>query len=272
MLATKSRRSRGVVAALMVWAAAISSVCCDAVSATQGTAMILSLGDDSYITWPAVEARTGAVIRRDLEGQRLTDFSVLVLSNIRYADLPDGVRDGLQEYLSRGGSLLVTGGKQAYGSGGYAGTALGELLPLRPSRDDWVPHPFGPTLILRPEHPILREIEIPTMAFFNEVDLNSGAVEIAQYRKASKAAFAGGGDPGGGEVRGGGRRPMPLIAERDVGGTILAVALDMTLTGSWKDRDRFAQNCVEYLLERSRIRRPSSRLAPARPGGSCCGT
>jgi len=29
--------------------------------------------------------------------------------------------------------------------------------------------------------------------------------------------------------------------------------LDMTLTGEWKDRNRFAQNCVEYLLQRSRI-------------------
>ena len=92
------------------------------------------------------------------------------------------------------------------------------------------------------------------MAFFNELDVNGGAVEIAQYRKGSKAAFAGGRDPGGGEIQGGGRRPMPLIAERrSGGGTVLAIALDMTLTGDWKDRDRFAQNCIEYLLQQSRI-------------------
>lgn len=47
---------------------------------------------------------------------------------------------------------------------------------------------------------------------------------------------------------------MPLIAERSAdSGTILAIALDLTLTGDWNDRDRFAQNCVEYLLQRSRI-------------------
>jgi len=219
-----------------------------------GGPTILSLGDDSYATWSEVESRTGAVVRRELGDSPLAAFSVVVLSNVGYDSLPEAVRDGLPDYLARGGSLLVSGGKQSYGSGGYAGTALADLLPLRPSRDDWLPHPFGPALILQPDHPILRGVVILTMAFFNELDLGSGAVEIAQYRKGSKAAFAGGGDPGGGEIQGGGRRPMPLIAERSIGsGTILAIAMDMTLTGDWKDRDLFAQNCVEYLLQRSRI-------------------
>lgn len=235
--------------------------------------MILSLGDDSYITWSGVETQTGAIIKRELGEVPLTDFSVIVLSNISYASLPEAVRDGFREYLARGGSVLVTGGKQSYGSGGYAGTELTDLFPLRPSRDDWAPHPFGPTLILQPGHPILRGVEIPTMAFFNELDLNAGAVEIAQYRKASKGAFAGGGDPGGGEIQGGGRRPMPLVGEGSAGGgTILAIALDMTLTGSWKDRDRFAQNCVEYLLQRSRIEPPQKRTGLLLGVGTCCAT
>jgi len=219
-----------------------------------GGPMILSLGDDSYVAWSEVESRTNAVVRRELGDSPLAAFSVVVLSNVSYGNLPEAVRDGLADYLTLGGSLLVSGGKQSYGSGGYAGTALADLLPLKPSRDDWLPHPFGPTLILQPDHPILRGVVILTMAFFNELDLGAGAVEIAQYRKGSKAAFAGGGNPGGGEVQGGGRRPRPLIAERSIGsGTILAIAMDMTLTGDWKDRDLFAQNCVEYLLQRSRI-------------------
>lgn len=148
---------------------------------------ILSLGDDSYVTWSEVEARTGAVVRRELGDSPLAAFSVVVLSNVSHDSLPEAVRDGLADHLTRGGTLLITGGKQSYGSGGYAGTALGDLLPLKPSRDDWLPHPFGPTLIFQPDHPILRGVVIPTMAFFNELDLNSGAQEIAQYRKASKA-------------------------------------------------------------------------------------
>lgn len=215
---------------------------------------ILSLGDDAYVAWSEVESSTGAVVSREPGETPLTSFSLIVLSNVAYDSLPDAVRDGLPDYLAGGGSLLITGGQRSYGSGGYAGTAIGELLPLRPTRDDWLPHPFGPTLIFQPGHPILQDVVIPTMAFFNELDLRDDATEVAQYRKASKAAFAGGGDPGGAEIAGGGRRPMPLIAERSVGqGTILAIALDMTLTGEWKDRNRFAQNCVEYLLQRSRI-------------------
>jgi hypothetical protein len=235
--------------------------------------MILSLGDDSYLTWSEVESRTGAVVKRELGESPLTDFSVLILSNLSYASLPDAVRDGLQGYLAQGGSVLVTGGQQSYGSGGYAGTELADLLPLRPSRDDWAPHPFGPTLILQPGHPILRGVEIPTMAFFNELELNGGAVEIAEYRKAAKAGVAGGGDPGGGQVQGGGRRPMPLIAERSEGaGTIVAIALDMTLTGGWRDRDRFAQNCVEYLLQRSRIEPHEKQSHLYHGARACCAT
>lgn len=216
--------------------------------------MILSLGDDSYLAWSDVESQMGAGVRREIGENRLTDFSVLILSNISYSSLPEQVREGLREYVEKGGSLLITGGPNAYGSGGYAGTDLADLLPLRPSRDDWITHPFGPTLILQPGHPILKDVEIPTMAFFNELDLSSGAVEIAQYRKASKAGIVGGRDPGGGQIQGGGRRPWPLIAERALAtGTALAIAIDMTLTGEWKDRDRFALNCVEYLFRRSQI-------------------
>jgi hypothetical protein len=236
--------------------------------------MILSLGDDSYITWSELQSQAGAVVVREQGDVPLAGFSLVVLSNIGYASLPEGVRDGLQGYLEQGGSLLITGGKQSYGSGGYAGTEVADLLPLRPSRDDWLPHPFGPTFILQPNHPILRGVVVPTMAFFNELDLSGGAVEIAQYRKASKAGIVGGGDPGGGQVQGGGRRPMPLIAERrSGGGTVIAVALDLTLTGEWKDRDRFARNCIDYLLQQSRIL-PIQKRGDFHHGGPrpCCAT
>jgi hypothetical protein len=231
--------------------------------------MILSLGDDSYITWSEVESRTGAIVKRELGESPLADFSVLLLSNLSYASLPDAVRDGLQGYLSQGGSVLITGGKQSYGSGGYAGTELADLLPLRPSRDDFGYHPYGPTLLLQPGHPILKGVEIPTMGFFNELDLNGGAVEIAQYRKAfARTIIVDPRNPARTVIEGGGARlPMPLIAERSVGaGTILAIAVDMGLPldkGIWSDRDRFAQNCVEYLLRQSRIEPPKSRSDPS---------
>ncbi len=219
--------------------------------------MILSLGDDSYLTWSEVESRAGAVVKHELGESPLAAFSLVILSNASYDSLPEAVRDGLTDYLALGGAVLVTGGKRSYGSGGYAGTALADLLPLKPRQDDFGYNPYGPTILLQPNHPILQGVTFPSMGYFNELQLHSGAVEIAQYRKASKAAFAGGGDPGSGEIAGGGHRLMPLIAERSQGrGTILAIALDMALPldkDIWKDRERFAQNCVEYLLQRSRI-------------------
>lgn len=222
-----------------------------------GERMILSLGDDSYLSWPEVESRTGAIVKRESGNAPLAAFSLVILSNVSYAGLPDAVRDGLADYLALGGSVLVTGGKQSYGSGGYAGTTFGDLLPLKPRGDDFGYNPYGPTLLLQPNHPILRGITLPPMGYFNDLELNSGSIEIAQYRKASKAAFAGGGNPGGREIAGGGHRVMPLVAERSVGqGAILAIAMDMALPldqESWKDRERFAQNCVEYLMQRSRI-------------------
>ena len=222
--------------------------------AAKNSPVILSLGDDSYLTWSEVESRTGTIVKRDLGESPLADFSVLILSNLSYASLPDAVRDGLQGYLSQGGSVLVTGGQQSYGSGGYAGTELADLLPLRPSRDDWLPHPFGPTLILQPGHPILKDVEILAMASFNELDLGSGAIEIARYVRTQ-------------------RLPHPLIAERRVGsGTMLAIALDMTLTGDWRDRDRFAQNCVEYLLQRSRIEPHEKQSHLYHKAKACCAT
>lgn len=226
-----------------------------------GAPMILSLGDDSYIAWPEVESGTGAVVARELGDASLAEFSLVMLSNARYDSLPEPVRHGIAGYLAIGGSVLVTGGKQSYGSGGYAGTALGDLLPLKPRGDDFGYHPYGPTLPIQPNHPVLQGVMLPPMGYFNDLQLSSDAVEIAQYRKASKAAFAGGGNPGGREIAGGGHRIMPLVAERLVGqGTILAIAMDMALPldkDSWKDRERFARNCVDYLLQRSHIRSPN---------------
>lgn len=257
--------------------------------------LILSLGNDGYLPRRAVEEATGAEVKKDLGGFELTDFSLVILSDIPYQGLPSEVQKGLVEFVQKGGSLLVTGGPNAYGSGGYTGTDIGAILPLKPTRIDWLPHPFGPTFIIQPGHPILSSVTIITMAHFNELDLNSGAVEIAQYRAAPKAGASAGGMtgagtpiggvtgtppgtptvPGGvgigvvpsptgageaGGIQGGGRRPLPLVAEgRSGDGTIIAIALDLTQTGSWKDRDPFIFNTIKYLMERSKLGPPKPR-------------
>lgn len=269
--------------------------------------LILSLGDDSYLPQGAVEGATGAKVKRDLGGSDLIDFSLVILSGISYQTLPSEVQANLVDFVRRGGSLLVTGGSQAYGSGGFVGTDIGDMLPLKPRGRDWVPHSFSPTFVLEPSHPILQGVTILTMAHFNELGLNRNATLIAEYRGSGKAAVAGSGllatgegfgptvqsaqrakpgettgaVPGGtgeggvvnrpgvtesgkavspgfsaeGGVQGGGRGlGMPLIAEGHHGkGTIIAVALDLTQVGGWKDRDRFVVNTVTYLMNRSTL-------------------
>lgn len=156
--------------------------------------LILSLGNDSYLPQDAIEVATGAQVKRELGRFSLTDFSLVILSDIPYRDLPLEVQGGLVDFIQQGGTLFVTGGSRAYGSGGYGGTDLGAILPLKPIRTDWVPHPFRPTLILQPPHPILQGVIVLTMAHFNELGLNSsGANLIAEYRGGGKAAFAGSG-------------------------------------------------------------------------------
>ena len=54
--------------------------------------IILSLGDDSYITWSEVESRTDAIVRRELGDARLAELSLVVLSNVRYDSLPEALR------------------------------------------------------------------------------------------------------------------------------------------------------------------------------------
>lgn len=261
--------------------------------------LILSLGNDSYLPQSAVEAATGAQLKRDLGGSDLIDFSLVILSGISYQGLPSEVQADLVDFVQRGGGLLVTGGSQAYGSGGFVGTDIGGMLPLKPRPNDWVPHSFSPTFVLEPSHAILKGVTIITMAHFNELSLKSGSTLIAEYRGSGKAAVAGsgllgtgegfgptvgaaaqavpggtgeGGNPGSpgvtasgqpvspgfsaeGGVQGGGRGlGMPLIAEGRIGnGTIVAIAIDLTQLGGWKDQNRFVLNTVKYLMGQSTL-------------------
>ncbi len=195
---------------------------------------ILAVGETRFLPQREIEEATGARLLVSLDSVALSDVTVVVLANISYTSLPLDVQSYLVEFVRGGGSLFMTGGPQAYGSGGYAGTPLGEILPLAPrAGGDWSPHPFGPAFPLT-SHPILEGVAIPTVALFNDLDLKPGAVEILQYRKALK-------------------NPVALIAEGRVGsGTVLALALDMSQTGQWPDRNRFVVQTLTYLLNASR--------------------
>ena len=194
--------------------------------------LVLALGDGSYV--PA-EAVMGAQVANELGDRDLMEFAVVILSNIPYNQLPGAVQERLTEFLDQGGSLLITGGPNAYGSGGYQPMAAFVPFEIR-ARDDWHSVPFKEVIPIQPDHPILRGVTFRTVGSFNDLNPKAGAVEIAQY--------AGGGTG----------FPSPLIAELRVGqGTVVGVALDLgrELQNGWRDGNRFVQNLLTYLVTRS---------------------
>ena len=70
---------------------------------------------------PARAAATGDLGRYDL----------VVLADVPRAALSDGALAALESFVRGGGGLLVAGGTQSFGPGGYLGTRLATILPLR---------------------------------------------------------------------------------------------------------------------------------------------
>ncbi len=67
-----------------------------------------------------------------LELGALRDYASVVLANVAATDLGPGQLRALRTYVqSYGGGLVVAGGEQAFGPGGYARTPLEEMLPVR---------------------------------------------------------------------------------------------------------------------------------------------
>lgn len=163
--------------------------------------IILSLGKDAFIPKGVIEATADVKFQADLAGLRFLDeVSVIILADIPFGQLPPVLQSSLGRWVELGGSLLVTGGNNSFGLGGYADTPLGALLPLIPRSPDRLGHGFSPTLVLQPSHPIFSGVTTTTMANFNETTLAGDATLLLEYRGASKAGFAGAGMTGGGRT------------------------------------------------------------------------
>ncbi|MFQ5881725.1 MAG: hypothetical protein ACE5I9_04545 [Candidatus Methylomirabilales bacterium] len=254
--------------------------------AAEPSKLILALGDDSYISSEEVKGWTGAEVKEELGDHDLLEFAVVILSNIPYGELPAAVREGLPGFVREGGSVLITGGPNAYGSGGYR--AIQHLLPFQIRADqDWVAMPFKPIIPVDTGHPIFAGVTLSTVGSFNDVSLKRGAREIAFYAgggiapgagRSGSGAPIGGARPGGarpGASRPGGARPgasrpgapgpaapefevdfarPSLIAEHtEDRGTVLGIAFDLgrEMSSSWRDSRKLFRNALVYLTERS---------------------
>lgn len=218
-----------------------------ALFAAPGPPMILDLGSAAFLNPSAIQAATGVEVTSELGDHPLKDFAVLVLADIAYPSLPGPVQEGLVEYVKSGGALLLTGGPQAFGSGGYQ--AVAEIVPFKiRSGSDWRPIPFRSPVPIQPDHPILAGVEFITVGAVNDLDPRPGAAEILQA--------AGGGSAGPTGHGGGGSYPYPLIAELRVGsGDVIGVAINLNEFAGMRDLGRFVQNTLQYLLSVSQMGR-----------------
>lgn len=60
-----------------------------------------------------------------------SDYESVVLNNVAVNRIPDALRSELQSYVRGGGGVVVVGGATSYGLGGYIGSSLEELLPVK---------------------------------------------------------------------------------------------------------------------------------------------
>jgi uncharacterized membrane protein len=186
----------------------------------------------------------------------LKQFDLFILENFSYSrfHLPPAYLDSLKGFVRGGGALLVMGGENAFGLGGYRGTALEEMLPvaLSESRPDYLPGLFSPEAAL-PSHPLARlydsleeskaawEALPPLDGYGLFSSVRPGASVLAVHPKAKTSSG----------------QSLPVLAIRDYGrGKVMLVSSDST----WRWRlgaaadirtatfySRFWSRSVQYL-------------------------
>lgn len=65
------------------------------------------------------------------DAAQLGRYDLVILDDVGISSLPRGASDALSRYARAGGGLLVGGGAASFGPGGYPGTSLDSVLPLK---------------------------------------------------------------------------------------------------------------------------------------------
>jgi hypothetical protein len=229
----------------------LTLVCLPGLADAQSSRMILALGNIGFFDPKNIRGATGAEVKTDLDKFQLKDFSMVMLANIAFSALSGPVQQDLVQYVIDGGALLIIGGSQSFGSGGYQ--AVASIIPFQIRADnDWHFTPYRSPVPMQPGHPILAGVTFITVGSLNDMNPRPDATEILQA--------AGGGSAGrstGALGAGGGSYPYPLIAELTVGaGRVIGIAFDLNEFAGMQDRDLFVRNTIAYLLSASRIGPP----------------
>jgi uncharacterized membrane protein len=93
------------------------------------------------------------------DADALSKYSLVLLSNINPRALGFQARNMLKDWVEQGGTLIVTGGPQAFGKGQTKGTMLEEIYPIQGQSDDLIDGGSfkpGPEEALPPKCPAYR--------------------------------------------------------------------------------------------------------------------
>jgi uncharacterized membrane protein len=164
---------------------------------------------------------------QELFEERLGSFDLMIFQDFTYQGyrmkryLPQ-----IRNYVKSGGGFVMIGGDQSFSGGGYAGTPIEDILPLRlhPNKRDLVDFgKFSPVLSpIGQRHPITALSLLPeeNKALWNKLPQLEGTNHIADIRwDASVLAWRPPAQPGGSK--------LPLIVASDMGeGRSLAITTD----------------------------------------------
>src|SRR6185295_5399962 len=115
-----------------------------------------------------VESRPVSGVPQSLAG--LLGFDALILSNVPADRLSAPQMQAIKAYVQDfGGGFLMLGGDQSFGLGGYYGTPVEEVLPVR--------------------MPIQKDMNRPSLAIVLVID-KSGSMEGVKIQLAKRAALA----------------------------------------------------------------------------------
>jgi uncharacterized membrane protein len=194
----------------------------------------------------------------------LLAYDALILSNVPRSALSDEILGWIDEWIGkRGGGLLMAGGPQSFGAGGWTGTVIERMLPVEfLGSSDWdstgaILEPTGADL-----HPVWRlfEDERATRAALRSLPESLGRNNWVRVKPQSGTLL-------GSQKAGTGAGTPPLLAIGAYGrgrtaalATPLSASWSPRFTRQWGERDnqyfaRFARNLTYWLTESSAIGR-----------------
>lgn len=211
--------------------------------------------------------------------QNLSQFDLFILENFSYArfHLPAAYLQSLKTFVANGGGLLVIGGENAFGSGGYKGTPVEEMLPvtLTGASPDFTTGLFQARPMAK-DHPLVRLYDTPeaSQAAWDALPQLDGFARFGSVKPGSMVLAV---HPTERTADG---QPLPIMAIRDYGrGKVMLASSDSTwrwklgAAADWRIGAfyaRFWTRAVQYLtgsLDLSKVKFAPlpDRLPPREP-------